>query len=149
MAQITTVALQSRDVKQYVGAVTPLNLAFSPTLIAATVTNGDRILIATLPANAKIVGCSLKLTGTSGLTAIAHLQTTEPTANNIFLTPTSGAAAAPSIALATMMTLPHENTLASLNTTGTRDLELVCATGSLSITNGLLWYISAQYAFFP
>lgn len=149
MAQITTAMLQARDVKQYTGAITPISMQFSPTVIAATVTNADRILIATLPANAKIIGASLKMIGTSGVTAIAHLQTTEPTGNSIPLTPTSGAPAAPSVALATLMTQPHLPTTGALSTTGTRDLEIVCATGSLSVTNGLLWYVDVQYAFIP
>ena len=146
MAQITTAALATRDTKQMVGSFTNVSHSFSPTVISATVTNADRVLIMTLPANSKIVGGSLKLTGTSAATAIAHLQVLEPTSNTISLTPTSGAAAAPSIALTTLMTLPH---LPITSVTGTRDVELVCATGTLSITNGLLWYVDIQYAPHP
>ncbi len=146
MAQITTAALAARDVKNYVGSITSVSHSFSPTVIAATVTNADRVLVMTLPANSKIIGASLKLTGTSAVTAIAHLQVIEPTGNAIFLTPTSGAPAAPSVALATLMTQPH---LPITSVTTTRDVEIVCATGSLSVTNGLLWYIDVQYAFYP
>lgn len=146
MALITSVCLLPRDTKQYVGAITAISHSFSPTGISATVTNGDRVLIAELPANAKIIGGALKLTGTSGATAIAHLQVVEPTGNAIFLSPTSGAAAAPSIALATLLTQPH---LPISSVTGTRTLEIVVASGSLSVTNGLMWYVDVQYAFTP
>lgn len=150
MAQITTVALAPRDVKQYVNSFTNVSMTFSPTQLTATVTNLDRILIATLPSNAKIIGAQVRVIGTSGLTSITHLQTTEPTGNTIFLTPTSGASAAPSIALVALMNSPHSHaTLGTLSTTGTRDLELVVATGSFSATNGLVVVVDAQYAFYP
>ena len=150
MAQITTAMLLARDVKQYTNSITNIFNTFSPTVISATVTNGDRVLIATLPANAKIVGASIQLLGTSAVTGIVHLQTTEPTGNTIALTPTSGAPAAPSVALATMMTQPHVGRVTgTLSVTGTRDLELVVASGSLSVTNGLIWSVECQYAFFP
>ena len=146
MALITSACMLPRDVKQYVGALTSLSHSFSPTVISATVTNGDRILIAELPANAKIVGGALKLTGTSAATAIAHLQVVEPTGNAIFLSPTSGAPAAPSIALATLLTQPH---LPITSVTGTRTLEIVVASGTISITNGMVWYVDAVYAYTP
>lgn len=146
MAQITTAMMLARDVKQYVNSITSVSHSFSPTVIAATVTNGDRILLMTLPANAKVVGAALKLTGTSAATAIAHLQLIEPTSNAIFLTPTSGAAAAPSVAFATIMSQPH---LPLTSVTGTRDLEIVVASGTISVTNGMVWYADVQYAFTP
>lgn len=146
MAQITTAMLLARNTKQYVGALTTINHSFSPTVISATVTNADRILIATLPANAKIIGASMRLTGTSAATAIASLQITEPTGNAIVLTPTSGAPAAPSIALEAMMTKPHSPIT---SVTATRDLEIVCSTGTISVTNGMVWYVDCTYSFYP
>lgn len=146
MAQITTAAIASRDLKVYVGAITPFYYSFSPTVIAATVTNGDRILIATLPANSRIVGGALRITGTSAATAIVSLQVVEPTSNVIVLSPTSGAASAPSVAFATLTTAPHSPIT---SVTGTRDLEIVCSTGTISVTNGLLWIVEAQFAFYP
>jgi len=146
MAQITTAALQPRDTKVFVGGITPINHSFSPTVISATVTNGDRILIATLPANSKIIGGSMRLTGTSGATAIAHLQVVGPTGDAISLSPTTGAPAAPSVALSTLMTLPHSPVS---SVTGTRSLEIVCVSGSISVTNGMVWYVDAQYQYYP
>lgn len=143
MAQITTVAMLARDIKNMTNSFTSLSMSFSPTLIAATVTNADRILIATLPANAKIVGATVKLTGTSGVTALAALQVVEPTGNVVFLSATT---LTPSVAISVVMTQGH---VPITSVTATRDLEIVCATGSISVTNGLLWYVDCQYAFYP
>lgn len=144
MAQITTVGKASAI--NFVGAFGYVVGSFQATDLAATVTNGDRIKLCTIPANCKVIGASLRLTGTSAVTAIAHMQVVGPTGDAIALTPTSGAPAAPSIALATVMTLPHSPIT---SVTGTRDLEIVCATGTLSATNGLVWYWEADLARFP
>ena len=147
MAQITTVALATRDTKNYVGSFTRVAHSFYATQLSANVTNGDRILIMTLPANSAIVGGSLRVTGTTGVTAIAHLQTLEPTSNNIALSPTSGAAAAPSIALNTLLTQAHSPIT---SVTGTRDVEYNIATGSFSSTvASIIVYVDIEYAFHP
>lgn len=143
MAQITTAALIAANVKNFIGNFGYVQGSFSPTVIAATVTNTDRILLATLPANAKIIGASLRLTGTSAVTAIAGLQVVEPTGNVIFL---SVSTLTPSVAIGVVMTQPHSPIT---STTATRDLEIVCATGSISVTNGLLWVWECDYARFP
>lgn len=145
MAQISTVALAAANTKAFTGQVGYLCGQFDATTIAATVTNADRIKLCTIPANYRIVGASIRLVGTSAVTAIAHLQTTEPTGNTIPLTPTSGAPAAPSIALNSVMTQAHS----PVTCTGSRDLEIVCATGSISVTNGLTWYWDVDLQRFP
>lgn len=147
MAQISGAGVTTSDIKVATGnSISSVIRTFSPTVIAATVTNLDRILLATLPANSRIIGCSVRIIGTSGLTSITHLQTTEPTGNNIFLTPTSGAQASPSVALMATMSAQHLGiTTGLLSTTGTRDLELVVATGSFSVTNGLIVAVEATF----
>lgn len=143
MAQITTVALASRDVKQMVGGITPIVMQFDITNLSANVTNGDRIKIAKLPANAMVVGGAIRITGTPAITGLAQLQTMEPTGNAILLTSTLATSVAGSI----MMSTPHSPIT---STSGTRDLEIVLTSGSLSNSvAGAKVYVNAQYAFYP
>lgn len=143
MAQITTVALATRDVKNMVGAITSITHSFDATNLAAVVTNGDRVKICTLPANAKIVGCAMRVVGTSAITGVLNLQVMEPTSNAIILT----GDLAPSIAASIMMSKPHSPIT---SVTGTRDLEIVVTTGSMgNSVAGNKWYVEAQYAFYP
>lgn len=143
MAQITTVALAARDVKQYTGAVTDVKMSFSATQLAANVTNADRVKICSLPANAHIIGASMRVVGTSAVTGILNLQVMEPTGNAIILTGNL----APSIAANVMMTVPHSPIT---SVTGTRDLEIVVTTGGLGSTvSGNIWYVDCQYAYNP
>lgn len=145
MAQITTVQLQDRDVKSYVGGITPVNGSFSVTALAAVVTNGDRIKLCTLPANGQIIGAQIRLTGTSGITGIVNLRVLEPTSNSIELTSTS--AGTPSVAFVGVLSNPHSPIT---STTATRDLELVVQTGTFTNTTAsAVFYWSVQYAFFP
>lgn len=147
MAQNTSVALAAADVKQFVGSITPIYSKFDVTNLSAAITNADRIKICTLPANARIVGASWRVTGNNATTAIAHLQIVEPTGNAIFLTPTTGAPAAPSIALATILSIPHSPIT---SVTGTRDLEIVVATGSIAnSTAGATMIVTCEYAAYP
>lgn len=142
MAQNTSVALPASSVKNFIGQSTYcISGSFQATDLSATVTNADRIKLCSLGANVKVIGCSVRLTGTSGVTAIAHLQLTEPTGNNIFLTPTSGVQASPSVAFSAVMTMPHSPITSA---TATRDLEIVCVSGTISATNGLVWYWDAE-----
>lgn len=144
MAQITTIALAARDVKQYVGAFTNVSAIFNPTALAAAVTNGDRIKLFSLPANAKIVGAQIRLTGTSAITGIVNLRVLEPTSNSIELTATTST---PSVAFAAVMNNPHSPIT---STTGTRDIELVVQTGTFSNTTASAQLIvDVQYAFYP
>lgn len=144
MAQITTVALASRDVKQYVGAITNVSGYFDPTNLAASVTNGDRIKIASLPANSQIIGSAIRLTGTTGITGLVNLQVVEPTSNTIALTVTTST---PSIAFVALMNNMHTPIT---SVTATRDLELVVSSGTFSATTaGSRLYFNCQYAFYP
>ena len=152
MAQITTIATAAADVKvnSGPGAISHFCKAFSPTTLSATVTNGDAVVVATLPANSKIIGGAWRVIGTSAVTGIVHLQTTEPTGNTIPLTPTSGAPASPSVALVTAMTLPHHGVSTGvLTATSTRTLDIAVASGTLSVTNGLIYVVDCYFIPYP
>ena len=147
MAAITSVALATRDTQTYVGGITNVAHSFNATNLAAVVTNGDRIEIMTLPANSQIVGVQYRVTGTMGITSITYVSVVEPTGNVIALTPTSGAPAAPSIALNTMMTQTHQPIT---SVTATRTVNLEVTTGTFAATTAsVAVYVGVDYAFYP
>lgn len=144
MAQITTVMLAASNQKTYVGSVTPLYHSFYVTQLSAAVTNGDRILIASLPANARIIGCSIRQDTAQSTTGIMYLRSLEPTSNAIALTPTTMDT---STASSNVMNRQH-GPITSV--TGTRDLEIDVTTGSIGATTANCRIIvTADWVFHP
>ncbi len=141
----TTVAIADRDLKQFVGGITPVNISINVSdITSGAITNGDQLKLCTLPANAKVIGLQARLTGTSGITGLAEFRILEPTANTISLSATT---LAPSVAFVALLTQPHTPIT---STTGTRDLQLACSSGSFSTTVAAAkLLVDIQYAFFP
>lgn len=144
MALITTVMLAAANQKNYVGAITPLYHSFDVTNLAAAVTNGDRILIATLPANARIIGASIRATTNQSTTGIMYLASVEPTSNLITLSSTTMEC---SLAGKAVMNQPHSPIT---SVTDTRNLVIEVTTGSLANTTANAKFIvTADLAFHP
>lgn len=144
MATITTVMLQAVNQKEYVGAITPLYHSFDVTNLAAAVTNGDRILIATLPANARIIGASIRQTTAQSTTGIQYLSVVEPTGNIIALSSTTMEA---SLAGKAVMSQPHSPII---SVTATRSINIEVTTGSIGATTaGAKYIVTCDWAFHP
>lgn len=144
MALITSVMLAAANQKNYVGSITPLYHSFDVTNLAAAVTNADRILIATLPANARVIGGSIRVVGNNATTAICYLAVIEPTSNVITLGPTT---IAPSVATSAVINQPHSPIT---SVTDTRNLVIDVTTGSIAnSTAGCKFIVTADLAFHP
>lgn len=142
MALITSAAIADNSLKQFVGGITPIYQVITLANLPAVVTNGDRIQIANLPANAHVSDLKARVVGASGVTSLCQFQITEPTGNSISLSATT---LAPSTALVALLTTPHSPIT---SVTGTRSLELNVISGTFSVTAvGVQLIVEANYNF--
>lgn len=129
MAQITTVALDpTRDIPKTTTRrqARSLTTRFSPTELAANVTSGDNILLATLPKDCRVIEAGVRMLGTSGLSlSFVTLQHNENSTIVLLCNPLS-ATTAGSIG---MRTAPPSNT-----TTYVKTLELLVGGNSIDST---------------
>lgn len=92
MAQISTVALPNYTIPKTVQQrqSRTVTFDFSPTQLAANVTQGDNILCMTLRKDARINDCGVRVVGVAGLTgAFVTLRSTENSVSSLLTNPVS------------------------------------------------------------
>lgn len=142
MAQITTVALPQYTIPKTKPSrqARSITTRFSPTELAANVTSGDTILLATLSKDARVIASGVRMVGVSGLSlAFVNLQVNE---NSTIFTLTNPLSAT------TAGNVGQNSAPPTCVTTYTKALELLVGGNSIDSTATGIIEVSVHYDYY-